>query len=457
MNKKNILTYGLKESQMETLIREFSSENIHDVTDCFSDLIAIPAAAIIVNPEALTDEEKSEFNEVFEHDFDTCISVIGLWEDMRFLHVVENDYEKMEDIIGTIKERFAIPVEFASAERRRDMTIENIASIIKCAPEDSYRSKIGHINGSCVPFEELAKIMKHLPNLKAKEKVPYRIELNSILQAIMVAHGLLNIEDIDFVDEPNIGCEREWISSLAESISKHFDNTVMKNGPVYRPIIQKIASWIEYEENKPKTKYDEDAENHDNFRSTHDLDCILRDGNLYADTIFSLWLPLRYALVRVSGYDKIKEVTGLELTQSVSFWRALIKNGNLKKLLPIKNETTRLLSELFYYGQQVENTMILPKRWLQERGGKPYYDYMPYFLYECFKGGNFYKAFGSEDKLLEWIKIERLECFFEGNICRENIIDLAGTGNVKKGVPDNLNYMLRSYISILQKRASISN
>ena len=59
------------------------------------------------------------------------------------------------------------------------------------------------------------------------------------------------------------------------------------------------SSWIEYEENKPKTKYDEDSENHDKFRSEHDLDCVLRNGNLHADTIFSLWLPLRFALVRL--------------------------------------------------------------------------------------------------------------------------------------------------------------
>lgn len=228
----------------------------------------------------------------------------------------------------------------------------------------------------------------------------------------------------------------------------------MKNGPVYRPIIQKIASWIEYEENKPKTEYNEDAENHDKFRSSHDLDCIIRDGNLYADTIFSLWRPLRFALVRVSSYDKIKEVTGMDLKQSVPFWKALIGNGNLKKLLPIKNETTRLLSELFYYGQKIENTLILPERWLQTRGGEPYHDYMPYFLYECFEGGNFYKAFGSDEKVCEWIRKEKLECFFDGTVCKENIIDLAGTGDVKKGVPDDLNYMLRSYISILQKRAN---
>lgn len=226
-----------------------------------------------------------------------------------------------------------------------------------------------------------------------------------------------------------------------------------KNSPAYRPIIEKIASWINYEENKPKTEYKNDVENHDKYRAAHDLDCVLRGGDLKADTIFSLWIPLRFALVRVSGYDKIKEVTGMKLEKSVSFLKALIRDDNLEKLLPITNETTRLLSELFYYGQKIENTMLLPERGLQSRGSEPYYDYMPYFLYECFKGGKFYWAFGSDEKVCEWIKEEKLECFFDGDACRENIIDLAGTGDIKKGVPDDINYMLKSYISILQKRA----
>lgn len=454
MNKTLIMTYGLSETQMEILSREFPSEYIKDVTDCFADLIAIPAAAVVVNPDALADNEKSAFNEVFEHDFDTCISVLGSWEDMQFLHVAEDDYVNMKETIGAIKDRYSIPDEFAKVSQKKDDVVARINAVFENDPEASFLSQIGHIKSTSIPYDNLTKIVEHLTELKTKEKVPYRIELNSILQAVMIAHGILSIDDINFVSEPDIGYEREWIASLADSISKHYENTVMKNGPVYRPIIQKISSWIEYEENKPKTKYDEDAEKHDKFRSAHDLDCVLRNGNLHADTIFSLWIPLRFALVKVSGYDKIKEVTGLNLEQSVPFWKALISNGNLKKLLPIKNETTRLLSELFYYGQKIENTMILPERWLQSRGGRPYYDYMPYFLYECFKGGNFHKAFGSDEEVCKWIREENLECFFDGTVCKENIIDLAGTGNVKKGIPDDLNYMLRSYISILQKRAN---
>ncbi|MGL5254222.1 MAG: hypothetical protein ACRC9L_04360, partial [Brevinema sp.] len=202
------------------------------------------------------------------------------------------------------------------------------------------------------------------------------------------------------------------------------NNTATKDDSLYKSIIEKIDAWIKYEENMPKTKYQEDKERHDDYRAANDLDCILRNGDLRADTIFSLWRPLRFALVRISGYEKIKEVTGMGLEKSSSFMKALICDDNLKTLLPIKNETTRLLSFLFYYGQKIENTMLLPKRWMQSRCDSPYHDYMPYFLFECFEGGHFHKVFGADIKVCEWIKEEKLDCFFDGEVCRENIIDL---------------------------------
>lgn len=41
---------------------------------------------------------------------------------------------------------------------------------------------------------------------------------------------------------------------------------------------------------------------------------------------------------------------------------------------------------------------------MQDRGLRPYYDYMPYFLCECFEGGAFSSFFiGGDVELKEWI------------------------------------------------------
>ena len=249
--------------------------------------------------------------------------------------------------------------------------------------------------------------------------------------------------------------DRLWIQSLSDSMQRHLRNRELVRRPVYGPIYKKIISWIAYDDNKPKTDYLFEPDIHDRFRAANDLDCVLRNGNLHADTIFSLWLPLRFALVKMNGYRRIKKITKIKFDYNSDFLERLLVDRNLEKLLPLENETTHLLSELFVLGQQRENTMLLPERWMQKRGNDPYWDYVPYFLYACFEGGEFYKVFGSNEKLINWIKEEKLEGFFDGEISRNNIRDLAGTGDVKKGVPTNvadLNEMLRRYISILQNR-----
>ena len=63
--ENKILIYRLSERQNEILVEAFPNEKVMDVTDCFTDLIAIPAVAVVLNPDALTDAETVSFNEVF--------------------------------------------------------------------------------------------------------------------------------------------------------------------------------------------------------------------------------------------------------------------------------------------------------------------------------------------------------------------------------------------------------
>ena len=75
---------------------------------------------------------------------------------------------------------------------------------------------------------------------------------------------------------------------------------------LYDPIYKKIESWIAYEKAKPKSSYNSNRKEHDEFRKNNDLDCILRGGNLNADTIFSLWIPLRFSIVNLNTYKDIE-------------------------------------------------------------------------------------------------------------------------------------------------------
>ncbi|MDF2944391.1 MAG: hypothetical protein K0S01_3249 [Herbinix sp.] len=220
----------------------------------------------------------------------------------------------------------------------------------------------------------------------------------------------------------------------------------------YKPIRNKINAWILYLENSPKCKYSENPVLHDEFRKEHDLDCVLTDGDLLADTIFSLWTPLRFTLVRINGYSKLQKYGKVE--KSIGFLKAIIIENVLEGLLPINKPEVLSLITLFELGQTRANVMILPIRKLnRERGKKPYYDYMPYFLYECLQGGDFSFVFENDDKqFIKWISDEKLTMLFNESICRRNIKDLAQTGNVKYGVPKNIDIWLKNYIGILIER-----
>lgn len=221
-----------------------------------------------------------------------------------------------------------------------------------------------------------------------------------------------------------------------------------------------LSYWINLEKNKLPTKYENDRENHDKHRAVYDMDCMLCNSNLHADMVFSLWLPLRHTLEKLNnGNKKINDVLKTNVNKNnVIFLSNLRKNDSLLELLPESSSTVQLLSELFYYGQQRANVMILPERWMQKRGKKSYYDYMPYFLYECFAGGDFSKAFSSDASLRQWINEQALSFFFNGSIDKCNIIDLAGNGNLKSNITknlDGLNYMLTNYIDIIKKRKAV--
>ena len=71
--KEKILMYGLTEEQ-ENLVKERHAAEYEIVkTDCFTDIIAIPAAMVIVNPEKLSVTEQKQMNEVFQHDYFTLL------------------------------------------------------------------------------------------------------------------------------------------------------------------------------------------------------------------------------------------------------------------------------------------------------------------------------------------------------------------------------------------------
>lgn len=233
--------------------------------------------------------------------------------------------------------------------------------------------------------------------------------------------------------------------------------------PLLEPIEHKIRFWIEYEKNLPQIPFKGNEIFFDEYRSRYDLDCQFLGGDLSADTIFSLWLPLQYALQRCNDEEQIAQTMG-PIRKRQLFLQKLLNQG-LEQFLPPELPVVQRLSHLFLLGQGRENVMRLSNRGLNlMRGQSPYDDYMPYFLVECFKGGKFAHIFNQDEGLLRfWLMREELQGFFEDEfLVAEAVLDLSGTDDVRNGVPPRsqdteedqgfLTEMLDQYITILEER-----
>jgi hypothetical protein len=270
---------------------------------------------------------------------------------------------------------------------------------------------------------------------------------------------------------------------MEEFFMKKNFNEEFDSNKIYEPIIKQLEYWKDYHKRDAERKANISMHGYktvcsdDEFRAANDRDCILTGGNLNADTIFSLWLPLRHTIARINSKEKISEIVGM---RKEAYVRALLWEDNLEKLLPKELSIVRTLSELFVYGMERENVMLLPKRFFHRgdgvavslnnaRSDKPYWDYITYFLYEMFEGGDFADAVGNDDEVCRtWIREQNMTMFFEDGILdRDHIKDLAGSGSVKASLaPTGNSYeeslalqekKLRNYIDILKIRKTEIN
>ncbi len=246
----------------------------------------------------------------------------------------------------------------------------------------------------------------------------------------------------------------EPINAMFMDSNTEKERDFMSNN-IYEPIRKKVEEWLWYDENQPSGNYFANMEEHDRFRSLHDRDCMLTGGDLKADTLFSLWTPLRHTIVRLNDRETIRSVG--DISKKYVFLRDFIKGDNIEKLLPETESIVHKLSELFERGMGRENVFLLPERQLNcARARKPYCDYVPVMLLEAFPGGVFSEYWDSPEAYLRWIDEEHMEAFFDGGISPEHVKDLSGSGDVRisfapEGV-EAMERMIENYIAVLKER-----
>ena len=172
--------------------------------------------------------------------------------------------------------------------------------------------------------------------------------------------------------------------------------------------------------------------------------------------VITLWRPLKFTLARINGYPKLNKIANVD--DVTTFLKEFTKQ-DIESFLPVQKSVVVKLAKLFELGMTSANMMEFPNdsdggSLAQVRLQAPYYDYMPYFLHECFQGGMLATCFENDQELIAWIKEQHLEMFFEKDeIQKEKVKDLTGMNDYRKTIPLDLEVLLDNYIEILTKRA----
>lgn len=141
-----------------------------------------------------------------------------------------------------------------------------------------------------------------------------------------------------------------------------------------------------------------------------------------ADTIISLWTPLKKCMDKLNVPEKLN---GIKISKySKDFYDEILKDDVFEKCFPKDNGIVKKLNELSKLTCTRANTMSIPQGRFNNDRYQCSLDQMPLTLHHCFKG-KLKNYFNSEEILKHWITSQKLElCFVDKQIKYENIIDL---------------------------------
>ncbi len=240
--KTNILMYGLIEKQKNMVTMKYGKNHEVTDTDCFTDLLAIPAMLIYIGPEEVSISEMKQLDELFKHDADTIIV---------FTHPLKDDVVKALGIneFHDILEHFSYYV-------AEDLEHVSSYSGIPCGGGEFVSGLVKNVKGypgvlhekdnllraiekSIMPNEDIGiadkapfireheKTYRHLLDLvefgdcgPVRRKVPFRYEVINLLLALKLAYGLIRPDDSVLTKTGFIGSDNDWIISLAEQLKK---------------------------------------------------------------------------------------------------------------------------------------------------------------------------------------------------------------------------------------------
>lgn len=175
----NLITYGLTEAEAQNLGELYSDRfHIEDLTDDFVSLISSLPDAVILNPDALSAEEKRQFAEVFANKEDTTVVLTkDVWEEESFPDKVLYQVQAFPAVeeIPALERKLTEQERRWAAELRLQKLQERICKIAYSADRKmGTQSRIQVINGTCMVFEQLCEKLEYRETLKPGDRFDYR-------------------------------------------------------------------------------------------------------------------------------------------------------------------------------------------------------------------------------------------------------------------------------------------
>jgi hypothetical protein len=248
-NLSTVLTYGLTKEQVAIVKSlHWYKYKILD-TECFTDILAVPAIVIFINPNHLTKAEMAQLNEVFRFDTDTII-VFSEYPSVQMLEVLGSDFsdvienalnyyvaEDLETITmwvlipgtGMLVSNLVASVEEYPAEvNEKDILLDEINNSILPDDDCQLTDKASIIRKRVQLYRHFFDLVQYGETGPARRKIPYRYEVMNVLLALKIAYGLINADDPllknNDTDLPE-GIDNRWVQHLAKQLILRRDNS----------------------------------------------------------------------------------------------------------------------------------------------------------------------------------------------------------------------------------------
>ena len=242
-----IIAYGLAEDQQEVIKNRYGKKYDVIATECFSDVLAIPALLIYIDPKKISVPEMKQLDEVFVEDIDTSIiftddldpkfyDVLGHNIIESFDHMHFYVAKDLETIISlqfipmegrSVSEMLYWIEQYPVAVSDTHKLLKEIEQIVMPDDDVDLADKYNNLCNWLRPYKDFHEIMKFNRGLSAGgKKIPFRYEVIDMLLAIKLAYGLISIDDPELgPSDSAVGVDRDWVISLAAQLKERKDNS----------------------------------------------------------------------------------------------------------------------------------------------------------------------------------------------------------------------------------------